>query len=78
MYFVLDPSVYALDTYGRKSYLWAFPDVADVSISEKISLNPGSVVYIPPGTGHRGIDVLANIITLPGFKPRNEIYFSDK
>lgn len=75
MYFVLEPAVYSLNTYGRKSYLWAFPDVDDLSISEKVSLSPGSVVYIPPGTGHRGIDAFVNVITLPGFKPRNEIYF---
>ena len=56
------------------SYLWAFPNVDDLSICEKISLSSGSVVYIPPGTGHRGIDAFVNVITLPGFKPRNEIY----
>jgi uncharacterized protein YjlB len=39
-----------------------------------VDLWPGTVVLIPPGTGHRGLDVFANMVTLPGFKPRNEIY----
>jgi hypothetical protein len=75
IYFVLDPAVYSLNTYGRESYLWAFPNVDNLSISEKVPLSPGSVVYIPPGTGHQGIDAFVNVITLPGFKPGNEIYF---
>jgi ribosomal protein L16 Arg81 hydroxylase len=49
--------------------------VDNLSISEKVPLSPGSVVYIPPGTGHQGIDAFVNVITLPGFKPGNEIYF---
>ena len=31
-------------------------------------------VYIPPGTGHRGLDVFVNVLTVPGFKPHNEYY----
>ena len=31
-----------------------------------------------PGTGHRGANLLANVITLPGFKPRNEWYIDKK
>lgn len=78
MYFVLDPAVYSLNTYGRKSYLHAFPDINDLSTYKKVSLSSGSVVYIPPGTGHRGVDVFVNVITLPGFKPRNELYLDQK
>ena len=38
------------------------------------SLTPGTFVYIPPGTGHRGLDVFVNVLTIPGFKPHNEYY----
>lgn len=27
-----------------------------------------------PGTGHRGVDAFVSIVTIPGFKPGNEIY----
>jgi len=74
IYFVLDPRVYSLNTYGRESYLYVFPDVTELAIFDKIPLGLGTVVYIPPGTGHRGIDVFVNVVTLPGFKPRNELY----
>ena len=30
--------------------------------------------HIPPGTGHRGLDVLVNVLTIPGFKPHSEYY----
>ena len=46
----------------------------DVTIYQQIPLSPGTVVYIPPDTGHRGIDAFVNVVTLPGFKPHNEIY----
>jgi len=45
---------------------------------DRTPLQPGSTVYIPPGTGHRGIDVFVNVVTLPGFKPRNEIYIDQR
>ena len=78
IYFVLDPSVYSLNTYGRKSYLYAFPNVADLTRYEEIPLRPGTVVYIPPDTGHRGVDAFVNAVTLPGFKPHNEIYLDQQ
>jgi hypothetical protein len=31
-------------------------------------------VLIPPGVGHRGLDVFVNVLTIPGFKPHNEYY----
>jgi len=78
LYFVLDPAVYSLSTYGRKSYINAFPDMDDLSKYVTVPLSPGSTVYIPPGTGHRGVDVFVNVITLPGFKPLNELYIDQK
>ncbi|MBM3264545.1 MAG: hypothetical protein FJY97_14115 [candidate division Zixibacteria bacterium] len=74
MYLVLDPAAYDLNTYGRQAFLHSFPDLADLSRFGETPLSPGSTLYIPPDTGHRGIDVFVNVITLPGFKPRNEIY----
>ena len=73
-YLVLDPGAYALHTYGRRASLTAFPDLLDLSRYEEHALEPGSFVHIPPGTGHRGLDVFVNVITIPGFKPHNEYY----
>lgn len=78
MYLVLDPGAYGLKTYGREASLVTFPDVDDLSRFDRTPLQPGSTVYIPPGTGHRGIDVFVNVVTLPGFKPRNEIYIDQR
>ncbi len=78
LYMVLDPAVYRLSTYGRKSYAYFFPDLEDLAKFEKVDLSPGDLVYIPPGTAHRGVNVLANVLTLPGFKPRNEYYIDKK
>lgn len=73
-YLVLDPSAYGLDTHGRRASLIAYPDLHDLSRYEEHLLEPGDFVHIPPGTGHRGIDVFVNVITIPGFKPHNEYY----
>ncbi|MBT3269302.1 hypothetical protein HN371_19305 [Candidatus Poribacteria bacterium] len=78
MYLVLDPSAYGLKTYGRTASLVTFPDVEDLCRYEQTPLTPGSTVYIQPGTGHRGLDAFVNVITLPGFKPRNEIYLDQR
>ena len=74
MYLVLDPQTYQLDTWGRKASLIVFPDLRDLRRYEQHGLEPGMFIYIPPGTGHRGLDVLANVLTIPGFKPHNEYY----
>ena len=73
-YLVLNPAAYDLDTYGRQARLVTYPDLRDLRRFEEHELCPGSFVFIPPGTGHRGIDVFVNVITIPGFKPRNEYY----
>ena len=74
MYLVLDPAAYRLNTWGRKASLVVFPDLRDLRRYEEHPLEPGMFVYIPPGTGHRGLDVLVNVLTIPGFKPHNEYY----
>jgi hypothetical protein len=74
MYLVLDPRTYQLNTSGRPASLIVFPDLRDLRRYEQHSLTPGTFVYIPPGTGHRGLDVFVNVLTIPGFKPHNEYY----
>ena len=74
MYLVLDPRAYGLETWGREASIIAFPDLSDLSRYEQHPLQAGEFVYIPPGVGHRGLDVFVNVLTTPGFKPHNEIY----
>ena len=73
-YLVLDPAVYNLSTAGLESAIILFPDLADLARYEKIPLQPGMIVSMPPGTGHRGLNVFASVMTVPGFKPGNELY----
>ncbi|MCY2954686.1 MAG: hypothetical protein NTU53_22370 [Planctomycetota bacterium] len=72
MYLVLDPQTYKLNTWGRQASLIVFPDLRELGRYELHNLEPGLFVYIPPGTGHRGLDVFVNVLTVPGFKPHNE------
>lgn len=74
MYLVLDPAAYELNTWGRPASLVVFPDLRDLCRYERHAMTPGTFVYIPPGTGHRGLDVFVNVLTIPGFKPNNEYY----
>ncbi len=74
MYLTLDPQAYQLNTWGRTASLIVFPDLRDLSRYEQHPLQPGMFIYIPPGTGHRGLDVFVNVLTIPGFKPHNEYY----
>lgn len=74
MYLVLDPQAYRLNTWGRAASLLIWPDLRDLTRCEQFALEPGMFVYIPPGTGHRGLDVFVNVLTIPGFKPHNEYY----
>jgi hypothetical protein len=78
MYLVLDPRTYQLNTSGRPASLIVFPDLRDLRRYEQHSLAPGTFVYIPPGTGHRGLDVFVNVLTIPGFKPHNEYYLDQE
>ncbi len=74
MYLVLDPQAYQLNTWGRAASLLTFPDLRDLRRYEQHPLAPGMFIYIPPGTGHRGLDAFVNVLTIPGFKPHNEYY----
>ena len=73
-YLVLDPAVYHLESAGEEPYIILYPDLGDLSRFEKYHLKPGMFVYIPPGVAHRGLNVFAMIMTIPGFKPGNELY----
>ena len=81
-YFAADPGVYGLSTCGRSPGLTLWPEVeegnADLSEHVHVPLRPGSVVYITPGTGHRGVDVFANVVVLPGYKPKNQIFIAER
>ena len=74
MYLVLEPQAYKLNTWGRKASLIVFPDLRDLRRYDQYPLAPGTFVYIPPGTGHRGLDAFVNVLTIPGFRPHNEYY----
>ncbi len=74
MYLTLDPAAYRLNTWGRRASLLTFPDLRDLRCCQEHPLEPNMFVYIPPGTGHRGLDVFVNVLTVPGFKPHNEYY----
>ncbi|MBM3290622.1 MAG: hypothetical protein FJY92_10765 [Candidatus Hydrogenedentes bacterium] len=73
-YLVLDPAAYGLNTHGRRAQLYTWPDLRRLDRMVPYDLRPGDFVHIPPGVGHRGIDVFVNVITVPGFKPHNEYY----
>ncbi len=74
MYLTLDPAAYQLNTWGRAATLLTFPNLQDLRCYQEHPLRPGMLIYIPPGTGHRGLDVFVNVLTIPGFKPHNEYY----
>jgi hypothetical protein len=74
MYLVLDPRAAQLEARGREPSILLFPDLRNLHDYHELPLQPGDFVYIPPGTGHRGLDVFVNVLTVPGFKPHNEIY----
>ncbi len=74
LYFALDPAQWRLGTAGRTACLYTFPAIGDWTRYEVTDLTPGTIALIPAGTGHRGCDVFAHIVTVPGFKPGNELY----
>jgi len=74
MYLVLDPQDYGIVNKDRDPEILLFPDLHDLRQYERHALKRGDLVYIPPGVGHRGLDVFVNVLTIPGFKPHNEIY----
>jgi hypothetical protein len=74
-YFGLDPSAYELQAPpGAVPRLYTFPRIDDWVTYDTWEVEPGVAVFIPPGTGHRGVDAFVNVVTIPGFKPGNEIY----
>ena len=74
MYLVLDPKTCGIDDKGRKPGILLFPNLRDLTQYRQLDLQPGDLVLIPPGVGHRGLDVFVNVLTIPGFKPHNEYY----
>ncbi len=78
MYLVLDPAFHGLDDKGRKPSIILFPELKNLGCYEQHALEPGDLVYIPPGVGHRGLDAFVNVLTVPGFKPHNEVYIDQE
>ena len=74
MYLVLEPRDYGIVNKDREASIILYPDLCDLRNFERHPLKPGDFVYIPPGVGHRGLDVFVNILTIPGYKPHNEFY----
>lgn len=78
IYLILDPANVSatkgsVDLAGQSERMQIYPVLNNLSHCQELILKPGSVVYIPPDTGHCGIDMLANVIAIPGFKPHNQI-----
>ena len=73
-YLVLDPAPYRLAEVEEGPAIVLYPNLADLNRYEIHHLKPGMFVYMPPGVGHRGLNVFAMIMTIPGFKPGNELY----
>jgi hypothetical protein len=75
LYFALDPAAYDLRAPADAApRLFSFPDVDDWRQYEVTACVTGVAVFLLPDTGHRAVDLFANIVTIPGFKPGNEIY----
>ncbi|MCC6153001.1 MAG: hypothetical protein IT367_04550 [Candidatus Hydrogenedentes bacterium] len=74
IYLVLNPQAYGLSTHGRRAQLYTWPDLKHLDRMTAYDVASGDFIHIPPGVGHRGIDVFVNVITVPGFKPHNEFY----
>jgi hypothetical protein len=75
LYFALDRSAYGLRApAGLTPRLYTWPEVGDWARYETTALPVGTVVFIPPAVAHRGLDAFVNVVTIPGFKPGNEIY----
>lgn len=74
-YFSLDPDAYRLHApTGAAPRLYTFPRIGDWGAFDAWEVEPGVAVFIPPGVGHRGLDAFVSVVTIPGFKPGNEIY----
>ncbi|MBF0279101.1 MAG: hypothetical protein HQM13_14975 [SAR324 cluster bacterium] len=74
MYLVLDPENYDLEVQASNPGVWTYPEAGNWDRFDFTPLQAGDVVAIPSGVCHRAIDILACVIAIPGFKPRNEIF----
>ena len=70
LYFALDPAQWRLGTAGRTARLYTFPTIGAWADYEVTDLTPGTIALIPADTGHRGCDVFAHIVTVPGLQAR--------
>ena len=74
IHIILEPSSLGIDIQENGSYIDVFPEVDDLTVHQKIELSPGTIVYIPPGTGHRIVNAVVSVLGIPGFKLNNTIF----
>ena len=74
IHIALEPSSLGIDIQEHDSYIDIFPEVDDLTVHQKIELSPGTVVYIPPATGHRIVNAVVSVLGIPGFKLNNTIF----
>lgn len=74
LYLVLDPHAHGLHPGTTASGVWTYPEPGNWRRYDFTPLQPGDVLSIPAGVAHRGIDILACVIAIPGFKPGNDSY----
>ena len=72
LYLILDPARFGLAP-AEAPGIWVNPTPDDAASWSFLALEPGDVASIPAGVAHRGADILAVVVALPGFKPENEI-----
>jgi hypothetical protein len=71
LYLILDPARFELAA-SAEAGIWVNPTPEDERGWSFLALQPGAVASIPAGVAHRGADILAIVVALPGFKPDNE------
>ncbi|MBB13788.1 hypothetical protein CMK22_00890 [Candidatus Poribacteria bacterium] len=73
IHIALEPNALGIEIQKHDSYIDIFPEVEDLTVHQKIELSPGTVVYIPPATGHRTVNAVVSVLGIPGFKLNNTI-----
>ena len=73
IHIALEPNALGIEIQKHDSYIDIFPEIEDLTVHQKIGLSPGTVVYIPPATGHRTVNAVVSVLGIPGFKLNNTI-----
>ena len=73
-YLVLDHAEHGLPPCDEPGGVWTCPEPGAWDQLSRTTLRPGDIVGIRAPMPHRGDNVLACVIAIPGFKPQNELY----